>query len=257
MSSFERVICGVDGSAEGLEALRQAMRLLAPGGRLLSLTVFDPSIAAQAGWEATKMLADLRQGAEQTVRDAERQLEGVAGAEARVLEGFPASRLERAARDEQATLVAVGSHGHSRAVGILLGGVATTLLHEAPCNVLVARPTAAGSFPSSLVVGVDGSPQSRAAVAVGHELAERFSASLHLVTAAGGKAVDVDGLATGENLQQWSERAPVDALLAASAEADLLIVGSRGLHGLAALGSVSERVAHRAGCSVLVVRPQE
>jgi nucleotide-binding universal stress UspA family protein len=38
-------------------------------------------------------------------------------------------------------------------------------------------------------------------------------------------------------------------------------VGSRGLHGLRALGSVSERVAHDASCSVLVVRtaprPQE
>ncbi len=29
----------------------------------------------------------------------------------------------------QATLVALGSHGSSRAAGILLGGVATTLLH--------------------------------------------------------------------------------------------------------------------------------
>jgi nucleotide-binding universal stress UspA family protein len=31
-------------------------------------------------------------------------------------------------------------------------------------------------------------------------------------------------------------------------------MGSRGLHGLRSLGSVSERVAHDAGCSVLVVR---
>jgi nucleotide-binding universal stress UspA family protein len=36
---------------------------------------------------------------------------------------------------------------------------------------------------------------------------------------------------------------------------DLLIVGNRGLHGLRALGSVSERVAHGARSSVLVVRP--
>jgi nucleotide-binding universal stress UspA family protein len=47
---------------------------------------------------------------------------------------------------------------------------------------------------------------------------------------------------------------PVAALVAAAAGADLLVVGSRGLHGLKALGSVSERVAHEAGSSVLVVR---
>jgi nucleotide-binding universal stress UspA family protein len=47
---------------------------------------------------------------------------------------------------------------------------------------------------------------------------------------------------------------PVQALVSATADADLMIVGSRGLHGLKALGSVSERVAHRVDCSTLVVR---
>jgi nucleotide-binding universal stress UspA family protein len=47
---------------------------------------------------------------------------------------------------------------------------------------------------------------------------------------------------------------PVPVLTAASADADLLVVGSRGLRGVRALGSVSERVAHRAACSTLIVR---
>jgi nucleotide-binding universal stress UspA family protein len=51
-----------------------------------------------------------------------------------------------------------------------------------------------------------------------------------------------------------ADHAPVPALVEAAACADLLVVGSRGLHGLRALGSVSERVAYQAGCSVLVVR---
>jgi nucleotide-binding universal stress UspA family protein len=45
---------------------------------------------------------------------------------------------------------------------------------------------------------------------------------------------------------------PVDAL--ARLDPALLVVGSRGLQGLRSLGSVSERVAHEARCSVLVVR---
>jgi nucleotide-binding universal stress UspA family protein len=36
--------------------------------------------------------------------------------------------------------------------------------------------------------------------------------------------------------------------------ASLIVVGSRGRTGLAALGSVSEWVTHHAGCSVLIVR---
>jgi nucleotide-binding universal stress UspA family protein len=40
----------------------------------------------------------------------------------------------------------------------------------------------------------------------------------------------------------------------AAGRADLVVVGSRGLRGLRALGSVSERVADGASCSTLVVR---
>jgi nucleotide-binding universal stress UspA family protein len=36
----------------------------------------------------------------------------------------------------------------------------------------------------------------------------------------------------------------------------LAVVGSRGLSGVKALGSVSERIAHACECSVLVARPE-
>jgi nucleotide-binding universal stress UspA family protein len=44
------------------------------------------------------------------------------------------------------------------------------------------------------------------------------------------------------------------AEVASEVGASLIVIGSRGRSGLAALGSVSERVTHRASCSVLVVR---
>jgi nucleotide-binding universal stress UspA family protein len=48
---------------------------------------------------------------------------------------------------------------------------------------------------------------------------------------------------------------PVRALVVASANADLVVVASRWLHGLKSVRSVSERVAHEARCSTLIVRP--
>jgi nucleotide-binding universal stress UspA family protein len=50
---------------------------------------------------------------------------------------------------------------------------------------------------------------------------------------------------------------PADVILdtAAREGVSLVVLGSRGLSGVRALGSVSERVAHRARCSVLVARP--
>jgi nucleotide-binding universal stress UspA family protein len=43
--------------------------------------------------------------------------------------------------------------------------------------------------------------------------------------------------------------------VAASESADLIVVGSRELHGLKALGSVAERVVRQARSSMLVIRP--
>jgi nucleotide-binding universal stress UspA family protein len=78
---------------------------------------------------------------------------------------------------------------------------------------------------------------------------------LTVVEAHGGKAVDrrlIDRIIVGQREELQDE--PVAALVAAAARAGLLDVGSRGLHGLKALGSVSERVAHQAGSSVLIER---
>ena len=63
----------------------------------------------------------------------------------------------------------------------------------------------------------------------------------------------IDRLRREDDLE-WSTLLPAEALTAVSAETDLLVVGSGGLRGMRALGSVSERVGNLARCSVLVVR---
>jgi universal stress protein A len=53
---------------------------------------------------------------------------------------------------------------------------------------------------------------------------------------------------------------PADALLqiAEQEKADLIVVGSRGMHGVTRmLGSVPNKVSHRARCHVLIVATEE
>ena len=136
----------------------------------------------------------------------------------------------------------------------MLGGMSTALLRDAPCSVLLARKPRFGPFPSSILCGVDGSDHSLAAADVAQTVAERFGSELVFVAATGGKSIDLDRIRNLGSDVVDDQRKPVEALVDLSNEADLVVVGSRGLHGPAALGSVSERVAHRAASSVLVVR---
>ena len=252
---FSRVLVGIDGSPEALDAAQQAALLKASGGTMSLVAAWnlEPPLVAPMTmlppYDADGRAA--RSAAEDALHVAKEQLPT---ARTTVVHGFPAHALIDEIKREQATLVAVGSHGRGRAAGILVGSTATSLVHNAPCSVLVTRPSSSQS-PRRIAVGVDGSNQSALAYAAARHLADRIGCELVVVVAEGGKSVDPAGiwLIVGDGFQVIPDE-PVPVLVAASADADLLVLGSRGLHGLKSLGSVSERVAHRAGCSTLIVR---
>jgi nucleotide-binding universal stress UspA family protein len=256
---FERVLVGVDRSPASIEAARQAALLTDPEGTLTLLatwTVPPPTVAGTVGPTYSYELdADLyREAAEEAVATAKHAVDPLTSPATKVARGFAWDKLVKASEDEDATLLVVGSHGQGRVRGILIGSTATEVVHKARCSVLVAREADDG-FPRRVVVGVDGSPESASAYAVARNVAERFGSELWPVVAHGGKGVDNDAVATVVDYHHEDlPDDPVQALVAASADADLLIVGSRGLHGFKALGSVSERVAHQAHCSTLIVR---
>ena len=209
------------------------------------------NIAVHAGFRMSHVMDELDASARAALH---RAVDAVHPDSTHLLAGDPVSVLLDEVRRSDATLVALGPHGRSRALGIMIGGVSTALLHDAPCSVLLARQPRFGQFPASIVVGLDGSEQSRVALEVARGIAERFGSELVSVAASGGDLVDIASVRTLDPNVVVDPRKPAEAIVDLSAEADLLVLGSRGLHGLAALGSVSERVAHRAACSVLVVR---
>jgi nucleotide-binding universal stress UspA family protein len=253
-TTFDRVVVGVDGSPESDEAVRQAAVLTQ--GRLTLLAVYDiaPRIVGGTGAAVPAYYDEdeVRAKAEDALQRARRLAEPLEPT-GLLTRGTSWVELIGEIEREEDTLVVVGSHGIGRARGIVVGSTATELVHKAPCSVLVARK-ASGEFPKRIAVGIDGSPESAVAFATARALRERFDADVRPIVAHGGKRVD-EGLAKKivDRYEDVQEE-PVAALVASALEADLLIVGSRGLHGLKSLGSVSERVAHQAGCSVLLVR---
>lgn len=56
-----------------------------------------------------------------------------------VVYAHPAEAIVRCARERQARLVVVGTHGRSGLARMALGSVADAVVHDAPCSVLVVR----------------------------------------------------------------------------------------------------------------------
>jgi nucleotide-binding universal stress UspA family protein len=199
---------------------------------------------------------------------------------AEVVCDLPARALLDASR--RADLLVVGTRGLGGFRGLLLGSVSQHCLHHTTVPIAIVR---SHSNPQAkrIVVGVDGSKNAQRALQWAIAEARRRKAQLDVVTAwqipyTGNPPLLI-------NTPPWavSERAaanvlhreiadahpdadsaprllalpgnPASVLLEQSSDADLLVVGSRGLGAfkLAFLGSVASQLSHHAACSIVVI----
>jgi nucleotide-binding universal stress UspA family protein len=198
-----------------------------------------------------------------------------------VARGFPQPVLVEASRD--AALVVVGDRGLGALSRALVETVAGGLALNAYCPVLVTRGP--GDPEGPITVGVDGSPDSRAAVGFAFaeaDLRRRRLVVVHAWSRPGPQApgaalpLDFDAASVLEGAERlvseasagWSEKYPDvsarhllvhghprEALTAASDWASLMVVGTRGrtLPPVPGLGSVSRHLVTRASGPVVVV----
>ncbi|MCP2261236.1 Nucleotide-binding universal stress protein, UspA family [Streptoalloteichus tenebrarius] len=179
-----------------------------------------------------------------------------------------------------AALVVVGTHPHSALTETVFGSRAGGLVRDAACPVVAVPPDSAASDRTGpVVVGVDGSPASQAALGFAFDAASRRGVPLRVAHYWYGELTDVERVEArqdhhillAESLAGYRERHPdvsvsfearaadpVEALRAESASACLLVLGTHGLGRLASvlLGSVSRDLVRSARCPVAVVRPQ-
>ena len=145
---MNRIVVGIDGSAESKDTLRWAVAEAKLRGAALRVVHAwaPPYIAAGPGLDPaldTQMIEDVRRKAEELV---ERELSALgdeaAGVdiERAVVDGAPARTLIEAA--EGSDLLVVGSRGHGGFAGLLLGSVSQQCAHHAPCPVVIVRPPA-------------------------------------------------------------------------------------------------------------------
>jgi len=184
---------------------------------------------------------------------------------------------------KDAWMIVVGNEGLGTLGRLLLGSVATSLLHHAHCPVAVIR-SEESAIPDStapVLLGVDGSPASEAATALAFDEASRRGVQLRALHVWSDVGVfpllgmdwnerESEGQEMlAERLAGWQEQYPdvrVERLLFCdkpsrwllqeSERAQLVVVGSRGRGGFTGmlLGSVSSAVAQAAKVPVIVAR---
>jgi nucleotide-binding universal stress UspA family protein len=278
------IVVGVDGSTESEHALRWAVD--EAHARHLDLDVVhawnqpvsvypadlyaDPDAYRVAG---ARLLAH----ALATVDDSQSETRITS----RLVQEDAAGALLDAARD--AALLVVGSRGRGGFTGLLLGSVSRTCLHLASSPLVVVPPMWTRRPTHRIVVGVDGSEPSREALHWAIAEAGAHDARLQVVNAydlapliplLGAPMPPDSGLLDKSSLALLEEMtavapgapgvdidlvtangSPAHTLLDAAADADLLVVGARGLGGLRRLlvGSVSQQCVHHSTCPVAVV----
>lgn len=276
------VIVGVDGSAESSAALDWGAEEASRRGlplQVLHATRLDRLVAA------TVLVPDLEMDTPDDITDAAvarvRDIHPELCVVGRATTGSAAHDLVEAS--ERADTVVVGARGHGSVAG-RLGSVSLQVAMHSCAPVVVVHAPAPSSGP--VVVGVEGSLPSRAALAYAFEQAEHRAVPLTVVTAwqlefIDGAVVTTPGssrwVAVERRLAASLEQVlsdlraahpavlvdvrivharPADAVVDAAADAGLVVVGARGRGGFRGLllGSVSHEVLDRCTCPIAVVR---
>lgn len=146
-----KILLATDGTKHGEAALDTIGVLnLTAGDEIKIISIVDMAVPLAvdmyAGYLAstTEIEKAMRENAEKVVDSAIEKARGMVGSpevsvSGAVSTGSPESRIVETAEEFGADLVIVGSHGYNRWERLLLGSVSDSVVHHAPCSVLVVR----------------------------------------------------------------------------------------------------------------------
>jgi nucleotide-binding universal stress UspA family protein len=283
-----QIVVGVDGSPASDLALTWAINAArARGGSVTALHAWQQLATYDVYGFGMVDLEMLEDGARVTLEEivARADTTGLpADVERALVPGSAAGALLDVSR--HVDLVVVGSRGRGEFAGLLLGSVSHQVVAHSACPAVVVPGSWTPDAKHRVVVGVDGSDGSRAALSWALEWARGTHAEVEAVLAFDPGLAWIDA---GSNYEQaWVEHAtakaeadmreilgsvpggntlrsavvegaPARVLLDHATDADLLVVGTRGRGGFGGLlmGSVSQRCIEHTPCPVAVVPGSE
>lgn len=273
LGRFERFLVASDGSEYSAGAEREALRLAQRcGARVRMITFVAADLENEAlGEQILKRELDAARAHLEQVA-AQAKAAGV-DCEIEVVQGLSVhDRVIEESERMRADLIVVGRRGRRGLVRMMVGDATLRLIVGAHCSVLVV-PRAAQVHGRRFVLASDGSRFGDVAAAAAGNLARRCETPVTVVSVAVPshpevrrreapavverivRALRLDGVdADGKVMDGPAAETIVTA--AATAQADLIVMGSHGRTGIERLllGSNTERVLNQTPCAVLVVK---
>lgn len=274
-----RLLAGFDGSDGGRDALELARTIAVPAEASVLVVAVIPYGPLPVDFR--ELESDAAEEAEPLLEEAREQLQGLEVETRGFGGGSPAGVMTDLSEREGVDLIVVGSPHRGTIGRALIGSVAESLLHGAPCAAVVApRGYAAERHRPfrRIAVAYDGTPEAKAALRRAEAIAKLTDATLQVLTVVAPpvampgvvgyapidppdpdrilneavKSVDPELAATARRL----DGSPAPTLANACEDGvDLLVAGSRryGPVMRVLLGSVSTQLIREAPCPVLVV----
>ena len=148
-----KILLATDGSKAGTAAVEMLrMFSLTQGDELRVISIVDMAVPLAidiyGGYlpDTTELEKAAKENATKLVAETENKVNEIftgknVSISSEVLFGTPESRIVETAEQMKADLIVVGSHGYNRWERLLLGSVSDSVVHHAPCSVLVVRAT--------------------------------------------------------------------------------------------------------------------
>ena len=146
-----KILVATDGTKHGDSALEMLRRFnLGASDEIRVISVVDMAVPlaidVYGGYlpDTTELEKAARENATRVLDTAISTVKEISGGRVSavsgdLLYGSPESRIVEAAEQMHADLIIVGSHGYNRWERLLLGSVSDSVIHHAPCSVLVVR----------------------------------------------------------------------------------------------------------------------
>lgn len=146
-----KILLATDGTEHSQEALEAATRFIfSDDDEILIVSVVDMAVPMAidlyGGYlpASTEIEKAARENAEKVLESAKNQLMAALSKQnvkisTDILFGSPESRIVETAEEMKTDIIIVGSHGYNRWERLLLGSVSDSVVHHAPCSVMVVR----------------------------------------------------------------------------------------------------------------------